>query len=427
VNEANGFNPICPADASALDAMLNEGDAAFIDAERRERIGRALSLLDRGMPGEAVPAGLADRTLMRVRGASVAGSACPAEWPVLCDEDGLLLEALIEARAKGHDTTPVLADDVERFEKLRGVLSLLDQDTHAGAEQSEASVLNRVQSTLEAIERSRQRDRFAQQIDMMRLAPPARGIGVSWRQVVGAAAVFLLAVSVILPTIDRTRAEANRAACLGNLATAGQAIGNYAADFAGMLPRGKSVPGSPWWNVGRPDAVDRAGNVYSNSAHLYRLVNTRYIDADKLACVTNEYAPRHGQMTVHQLDWNTPLAISYSYQNQFTPEPIRVNDASPILAVLADKNPLFVVKGDRVAFDANAPLTSPSVLHRAQGQNVLKIDGSAGWSASPVVTHDNTLPTFSTREDNIWSVFGIDRYQGNETPSMPTQDAFLVP
>ncbi len=413
--------PLHPGDALCIDALLNEGDAGGVDLARSARVSAVLSLLERDASSQPAPAGLVERTLMKV------ASSRPATLPVLSSADASLLDAVIEARAKGNAWTPVLADDRDRLVKLQGVLSLLDRDA---AESSSSSSVERVNRTIAAVDGSRQRDRFAQQIEMMRLAPPTRGIGVSWRQLAGAAAVFLLGVSVLLPTLERTRAEANRAACMSNLAMAGQAFGSYAADYAGMLPRGRSVAGSPWWNVGRPDAVDRDGNVYSNSAHLYRLVRTRYIDADRLACATNASAPHAGQMTVHQLDWSTPMAISYSYQNQFTPEPIRVHDAPPTLAVLADKNPLFVVRDGRVAFDADAPLTSQSVLHGGRGQNVLKIDGSAGWHVSPVMQHASAgvgSMKFQSDEDNIWSVFGIDRYQGNETPSQPTHDAFLVP
>ena len=112
--------------------------------------------------------------------------------------------------------------------------------------------------------------------------------------------------------------------------------------------------------------------------------------------------------------------MSFSYQNQYTPRMLRLQDA-PTMAVLADRNPLFEVRGDRIVFNPDVPLDAPSRAHRGMGQNVLTADGTVTWRVRPNVDMMGQLST-----DNIWSANGIDVYHGNEVQQDPF-DSFLVP
>ncbi|MEM8782192.1 MAG: hypothetical protein AAGE65_04975 [Planctomycetota bacterium] len=374
------------------------------------------ALMDRDAAemAEQTPGDLADRTDQHIT--AYRSAARPAQ---LHPADAAAVDALLAGQTGGAALLP--ADLAERRGGVEAVLGLLDRDG-AGRDESAADLTAR---TMDAVRAARQRERVAQQIDMLREGPPSAG--VSLRQVFSAAAILLLGVTLLLPVMQQSRNNAMQAACATNLGVVAQAFGTYASDHAGVFPRAASVAGSSWWNVGQPDAVTPNGEVRSNSAHLYLLVRGGYVSADRLACQGNADAARGGQMTVRQWDWSSPLSVSYSYQNQFTPQVLRADDAMPNLAVLADKNPLFVPRAGRLVFDPRARITDASRQHGGAGQNVLRIDGSAAWTIMP-----NFAPEREGREkpDIFWAAAQMPtdhRYTGRELPDGVNRDAFLVP
>ncbi len=351
---------------------------------------------------------LIQATLARV--AAQRAAERPVDVTTLSEDDGRALDAFL---ANGRQPGPMPAGLAPRAERVAGVLSLLDQLPTGAAEKDIASGgEDVVQRTLAAAAEARQRERFAQQIEMF--AEPRRTFGVSLRQVMTAAAVLLLGVSLLMPAIDRQQQIQQQAACSYNLGVAGQQMNQYAVDHAGMLPRGPV--GDSWIKTGQPDAIDDAGRYQSNSAHLYLLIREAYVAPSRLACGSNDTAiasmPGSGQ-----LDWASPQAISYSYQNQHAVAPIRVDRSSPRLAVLADKNPLFIVKQGKIVYDREAKRDAASTLHRGNGQNILTLDGRVSWSADPRVG-----------DDNVWQIRGhAGGYNGTEVPADAQRDSFLVP
>ena len=340
----------------------------------------------------------------------------PATGPIrpLCELDGQALDALLAARAEGSggaDRGPVPSGLGERTETLSALLGLLDQDVPA------APSADLTARTLAAVKAHEQRQRFSAQVQM--LAEPRRTIGVGWRQLATAAAVFIIGASLLMPVMERQQADARRVTGAGYLAMAGRAMGSYAASNEGQMPRGHVRPGMPWTEVGQSLT---AGNNpdHSNSAHLYRLVTNDYIKASDLICPENAHAERNNP-AAGQRDWSGPRAVSFSYQNQYADRVPRLDEA-PEMAVLADRNPLFTVtQDDRIVFDTLIPLNAPSQAHRGAGQNVLTANGVVAWRIRP------TVDIFGQpQEDNIWVASGIDTYTGKETPTSPF-DAFLVP
>lgn len=333
------------------------------------------------------------------------------------------IDRLMDARSRG-DAEPVEAPTVSTGSHAAAWLSLLRADP---AEPPEPGLVER---TMQRLADERQRRRFALQIaalarDLPPAQGPGRGFGFQWRELATAAAVILIGLSLALPVLDRSRADARRLTCAANLAAAGFGMNQYAADHAGVMPRRAVRPGDDWFRVGQTVAPGQP--VQSNTAHLYLLIRTRHVRPDALNCPDNEHAPwRTTARLLAADDWSTPQAVSYSYQNQFTAEPIRV-DRAPNLAVLADKNPLFVIQVNRLDFDAAQAPTATSRFHSrvGPGQNMLTVSGSVTFTPSPLVPkHDDVLA------DNIWLVDTRPAragYRGNESPETPSRDAFLVP
>ncbi len=335
----------------------------------------------------------------------------------LGEADAAILDTLLEARAHGSAPTHLPARSSERAARVMALLDLLDADP---VEPAPADLTAR---TLDRVRQFRQQQRFAAQVQMLTEERPSLGVG--WGQFLSVGAVFLLAAALVFPVLERNQADARQIACAANLHGAGQAIQQYAVANAGMLPRLPVNVGSRWWDVGRSNGADEGEPVTSNSAHLYLLVRDNPGAAKTLVCPENGHA-RPDELKRSFRDWPEPRAVSFSYQNQYTAKPIRVAD-NPHLALLADKNPLFVAprSGGGVTFARGTPVDAPSRSHGSRGQNVLTADGSVQWTVRPHVSRLG-----APEGDNIWTLPGVKVYRGNEAPVVGRGgrvDTFLVP
>lgn len=330
----------------------------------------------------------------------------------LCDADAAVLDAILEARAAGLDRGPLppapgTTSSAGRAEKMAALLGLLDRD--APDEPDAADLDDLTARTLAAVAEDRQRQRFARQVHVF--AEPRQTTGVAWRQVMTAAAVFLIGFSLLLPVIDRSRDDAQRRACASGLAGMGGAFGRYAADHDGQLPRrGETAPDAAWWRVGQDPGQ-------SNSAHLFILVRQRYVTPDQLACSANEHAPAAGALTDRHHDFRNYAEVSYSYQNQFRLQPISLDGGA--IALLADKNPLFEIN-DGFSQRSDVAVNTPSVVHGSRGQNVLLNDGHVQWMTRPA------LDLGDRPADNLWTITGVKQHVGNETVRSRSEN-FLAP
>lgn len=333
----------------------------------------------------------------------------------LSPADQMLLDAMIpttehEGLSLADDPeAPVQAvpDDESRAQRVAQVVSLIKR---CGVDAVPGDLTQR---TIERVRDARQRRRFAQQVQSLS-GPDRMGLGFRWRELVTVAAVLMIGVSLLWPAVEQMRGNARQVACANNLAVAGGSLGRYAADHDNLMPRGNVKPGAVWWNVGHDS--DSAQHVQSNSAHLYILVRSGYIDADTLCCPDNPWAVEHLDSARH--DWPHAAAVSYSYQNQYTAKAIRL-DQLPHMAILADKNPLFAKRSDGgagLAYRADLDPASPSDFHNRRGQNILTSSGRVMWTTQPI----------GPNGDNVWLIRGVQAYRGVETPQ-EADDSFLVP
>lgn len=316
----------------------------------------------------------------------------------LCREDARALDALVE---QAFNVNAVPARHQPRAEKLMDVLELLEHTPAANP----GDIL--VHQTLTRVSRARQQERFTQQIQQLG-GSSTGGPGFRLGELVAAAAVVLISVSLIWPVLARSRAGSQQFACKQNLAAAGRGMIAYGQENAGFMPAMASRAGSTWWNVGK---VAEDGKAQSNSQHLMVLVRNGHVTLKDLSCPANPHAmtrARQGNL----VDWPDMQSISFSYQNQFTPSEQRI-DGRRRIAVLADKNPL-IWPGE---YRADLPATALSPNHHTLGgQNVLLTTGNVVWMPTPVLEDG----------DNIWQVKGTFGSTGTEVPLDP-DDSHLVP
>ncbi len=345
----------------------------------------------------------------------------PRPIRTLSPADAAAVDAMVASRATGVDSVGLVPAGASQRALAAGkLLGLLEAGWRA--EEPSADLADR---TMQRMIDERQRRRFSIQIAQAAGGGAVGPRGVlggdgrfQWRQLTAAAAMVLIALSLLLPVLSRVRTGARQSACSQSLATAGMGFTGFARDHDDTLPRYE--PGQVWWKIGRPSSVTADGRSNSNSANLYLLVRRRYVEPVGLTCPENS-AVRPDLMTATQVDWPTPDAVSFSYQNQATARPIRLTSV-PLIPLLADRNPLFMVDG-KVLRTASCGEAAPSQSHQARGQNMLYSDGSVAWTLGPRVQR------MGGGGDNIWTMAGVpyERVAGNEPAPDPTVDSFLSP
>ena len=430
-----------PDDADALDDGLAAGGTGS-GGGAAARIAAVLRAADPAA-GVEVPAGLAARAAAAVARSVEAGEPLASPALELHPRDADALDAWLAGG--GTPAAPAA------FASLANLLDagLGDAAPAAEADTPPAGLAAR---TLARLESERRAEALAMHIDRFRGpagdaagAMPASGVasrigfggrfrgGV--RQVLSAAAILFIGTALLLPALRQSATEAGRLACMGNLRAAGSAFAQYAADFGGVLPRAAGF-GSilPAGLLPRAAAADPsspavlplpAGDAAGNNRHLRLLVTAGgYLPAGGLVCHGQPGERVDGGHTA-RIAWRVPGAAAYSYQSQDTPEPLRLDAARSDLGVLADRNPLFVVRDGRLRLRAGLPMMLPSRLHRGEGQNVLTAAGDARWTVRPRLGV-TPLPGGAASADHLWMSEGSGP-AGGTAPTQVGQDSVLLP
>lgn len=315
--------------------------------------------------------------------------------------DGHAVDAVLSARS-GDSQADAVGQDA-RVAKVEHLMSLLD---HHPATEPPSDLAQR---TMDAILQAKQRQQFTQQISTLSQGP---SLGFGWYELGALAASLLIFAALAVPMLSKSQGNARRLACANQMQTTAGAMLGYAADYQGIVPRGPVGKDAVWFRTGAgPDAK---GAFQSNSSHLYLLIRRGYVKPRLLSCPDNARAPQNPSRDAR--DWRSHDELSYSYQNQFTANPLRL-DQWPGMPILADRNPLFLVLQNRsLVMRSGIDLKSVnSVLHGMAGQNILTGDGVVQWRDRPVMPNG----------DNIWTIKRMRTYKGNEVPDQP-DDAFLV-
>ena len=230
------------------------------------------------------------------------------------------------------------------------------------------------------------------------------------REVVGLAAAILIFVGLFVPGYRNARSVAMRNSCAENLRAIGNGYAAFAASNDGQLPYDGSVPPGAYWS--RPP--QGRGPIAPNSQHVFTLVNRHFVTPRALVCPGRPDDAPMAEESVNQANgFSDPRNNSYS--PMLVVQPLRIEQLEPGTPAIGDMTPLL--DGQRRLVPAGfAPLNSNS-HGRSAGQNVLYIDLRVQFHRTPYVGLDH---------DDIYRLFGVERYTGLERPRLKT-DAFLVP
>ncbi len=316
---------------------------------------------------------------------------------------GWLDRAEMETIERLIESSPELAD---RSRALReAVEPLADWDTLPAVENLEAQVLARVQRETGAEVMPARRT--------IKLDPvPAREkvlrLPLSLKELVVVAASIMIILTVVVPSLGKASARAQRTACADNLQQIGTALIQYGFANDLQLPyAGAAIADWSGDPTSDPQRLHNGRNRFLLVAQGYLEDAARFIDhADSTAVV----------MLVDDASRLDDFAIpqNCSYDSQIMIGGGQRLSQHPLKVVYADSNPIY--DGAGVSVDDAININS-TVHRRLSGQNVLRSDGSVHWADSP---------NAGVQNDNIWQIGGLALNSGGDWPQLAT-DSFMIP
>jgi prepilin-type N-terminal cleavage/methylation domain-containing protein/prepilin-type processing-associated H-X9-DG protein len=268
--------------------------------------------------------------------------------------------------------------------------------------------------------------------------------------------IIALLISILLPSLNRAREQANRVKCASNLRQIGQGIQMYANENKGNFPRTYFDPGladSIADTTGAlqaksfADVPGQAGPVQKNNvtSSLFLLLKTQDLTSEVFICPSSQgERDSFGGKSVQERSNFTsiPLNLTYSYICPFPAKAAR--DAGFKLnytltsdfAIAGDINPGTVggnpiddVVKPRQNSARNDISKANSNNHNGDGQNVLYADGHVEFQNTPYcgMLRTSTTGTGAFRDNVFTASSGIT--QGTHTGKQPQDqnDSLLWP
>jgi hypothetical protein len=354
-----------PASEAALDALIEAGwSLDKVAPELRPAASRAMvimGLLQQTAPGfqEAASQSLVLRTLARVASSTPAMNARDEAHnaaAALSPEDVHAADAWVQA---GFDTSRLHEPARTRARSHEYIADLLRGGVAVGHRKGDLA--GRTLRLIDLVESNESQN-----------LEPIPFSSISWIRrrawdVVAAAAMVLVAASIMWPVLAAVRQRGMELQCGSNMQAVASAMSAYANQNQDSLPMAVASFGPErWWDVDEKRPV-------ANSSNLYTLVKSGYTKAESLACPGNPKAC-FTSSTTNASDWRSLDEISYSYQLMCNRTAKQWNHNARRV-ILADRSPavLRAVRGEPLDPRENSP------NHRGTGQHALYTDGSSEW------------------------------------------------
>ena len=237
-------------------------------------------------------------------------------------------------------------------------------------------------------------------------------------KIAAAAAVFMLIVGVLVPTLGFARQRYRQQRCQMQMGSIFQGLSNYISDHDGQSPNVATTAGAPWWKVG-----DQGNENHSNTRHIYLLPKGGYVEISNFVC-TGYKGEKPLQLDDSQIkrlkDFLNRRYVTYSFLIRC--HSTRIGKLLCRKVLMADWNPLFeqlpedFSRGLQLQLNRKL-LTLNSINHNRRGQNVMFGDGHVRFLKTRFI---------GITKDDIFTLQDTDVYQGCEVPSCEA-DSFLAP
>ncbi len=243
----------------------------------------------------------------------------------------------------------------------------------------------------------------------------------NWGDIAAVAAVVVLFVGVLLPTLGFARQKYFQTRCQSQLAGIYTGLADYVSDHEGQMPSVAMAPGAPWWKVGYQGVEN-----HSNTRRAWPLVQQRYVPLKRFVCAgrresrnlrfdtvkIENYNDFPGRAYIH---FSVRLGCPQSPELGLTQRKVIFADLNPI----SERLPATYSEPFRLRMGSDL-MTSNSANHNRRGQNVLYCDGSVEFLRERHTSlSDDDFYTLAEMSDGC-------EVTGCEVPSCDT-DAFLVP
>jgi prepilin-type processing-associated H-X9-DG protein len=195
-------------------------------------------------------------------------------------------------------------------------------------------------------------------------------------KIAAAAAVFMLIVGVLVPTLGVARQRYRRQRCQMQMGSIFQGLSNYISDHDGQSPAVATTAGAPWWKVG-----DQGRENHSNTRHIYLLPKGGYVELSTFVCPGYK-GDKPLQLDDSQIkrlkDFPSRRYVTYSFRIR-----CHIIGSGKLMCrkvLMADWNPLFeqlpedFSRGLLLQLNRKL-LTLNSINHNRRGQNVMFGDG----------------------------------------------------
>jgi len=263
--------------------------------------------------------------------------------------------------------------------------------------------------------------------------------------------IIALLISILLPSLNRAREQANRVKCASNLRQIGQGIQMYANENKGNFPRTQFQVGGGLITTNQgaqnqnsfptPPATTGPVGVNNVCASFFLLLKTQDLTGEVFICPSSQgergFAGGQNLQDFSNFE-KIPGNLSYSYQVAFPTQNARNagfkfnNTLSSDFAMAADMNPGTTgVTGnpDNVRRSYNSSRRdmqeANSNNHNGEGQEVLYADGHVDWSSTPYCGSPRPGPGgFTAARDNIFTAGNADGPQSQTGATCGPKDQF---
>ncbi|HLO39494.1 MAG TPA: hypothetical protein VK176_00615 [Phycisphaerales bacterium] len=370
-----------PLSEAALDALIDAGwSLDSVAPELRPAASRAMvimGLLQQTAPGfQSQPqASLVSRTLSRIASHQSTMSLRDdhAHVESLSAEESLAADAFVNA---GYDASRVEESLRSRARSHEYIADLLRGG--AAHVHRRGDLASRTLKLIDLVDASETQD-----LEPISFSKAAWFRKRAW-DVVAAAAMVMVAASIMWPVLAAVRQRGMELQCGSNMQAVASAMSAYASQNHDSLPMAIASFGPQrWWDVDEKRPV-------ANSSNLYTLVKGGYTRPESLACPGNPKACFTSANPTAS-DWRSLEEISYSYQLMCSRTAKLWNNHARRV-ILADRSPavLRAVRNELLDPRENSP------NHRGAGQHALYSDGSASWLSS------SFIPSSNQPQDCIW-------------------------
>jgi prepilin-type N-terminal cleavage/methylation domain-containing protein/prepilin-type processing-associated H-X9-DG protein len=271
--------------------------------------------------------------------------------------------------------------------------------------------------------------------------------------------IIALLISILLPSLNRAREQANRVKCASNLRQIGQGLQMYANENKGNFPRtffkvgGKVIADNTGYND--PNSFDPkgagAGKVGENnvSSSLFLLLKTQDLTSEVFICPSSqgERDTFESKTSQDRSNFTTiPTNLTYSYIVPF-PSAAAMDAGFKLnytltsdFAIAADMNPGNKPQGVAGQQDNIKGVNPKSARkdmsdgnsnnHNGDGQNVLYADGHVEFQNTPFCGMQRGTTAQNGFRDCIYTSSpgaAIDKGQGGVAQPQDQLDSILLP